>query len=89
MPRAVDHFHVEEALETGTADAVLMLKSSSTDLDALPAATEKQHYKAAEDESGTSLANSLNFIWAKHRRLVILCVIVIGFCVVFFGGKRL
>ena len=71
MPRAVDHFHVEEALETGTADAVLMLKSSSTDLDALPAATEKQHYKAAEDESGTSPANSLNFIWAKHRRLVI------------------
>ena len=30
MPRAVDHFHVEEALETGTADAILMLKASNS-----------------------------------------------------------
>ena len=70
MPRAVDHYHVEEALENGTSEAVLMLKSS-TDLDALPTTTGKQTYKAAEDESGTSPVYSSNSIWAKHRRLII------------------
>ena len=64
MPPAVDHYHVEEALENGTSEAVLMLKSS-TDLDALPATTGEQAYTAAEDETGTGLAYSSNFIWHK------------------------
>jgi alpha-ketoglutarate-dependent taurine dioxygenase len=54
MARAVDHHHVEEALESGTAEAVLMLTTSATtDQDALPI-TVKQAYKAAEENSGST-----------------------------------
>ena len=75
MPRAVDHFHVEEALETGTAEAVLMLKSSSTDLDE-PATTgtgtPEQAYKAVEDapSSTTSSSTLVASLWANHSRLI-------------------
>ena len=75
VPRAVGHSHVESALESGTAEAVLMLKSSSTDLDE-PATTgtgtPEQAYKAVEDapSSTTSSSTLVASLWANHSRLI-------------------
>ena len=89
MTRAVDHHHVEEALESGTAEAVLMLTTSATtdqdalptttDLDALPT-TVKQAYKAAEDNTGSTSPVSMKSFWAKHRRAIIGAAV---FCTIF------
>jgi hypothetical protein len=80
MTRAVDHHHVEEALESGTAEAVLMLTTSpTTDQDALPT-TVKQAYKAAEDNTGSTSPVSMKSFWAKHRRAIIGAAV---FCTIF------
>ena len=81
MPRAVAHSHVEDALESGTAEAVLMLTTSSTD--ALPTTTDKEAlpiYKAAEDNSGSTSPVSMKSFWAKHRRAIIGAAL---FCTIF------
>ena len=80
MTRAVDHHHVEEALESGTAEAVLMLTTSpTTDQDALPT-TVKQAYKAAEDNTGSTSPVSMKSFWTKHRRAIIGAAF---FCTIF------
>ena len=76
MPRAVDRYHVEPALESGSAGAVLMLKSST---DALPT-TVKQACKAAEENSGSTSPVSMKSFWAKHRRAIIGAAF---FCTIF------